>query len=158
MDTLTSRSSHSPGEDPGAVRPLLRENSADARTLLAWSSFVFAVLQNVCTVFVAVSGLRLLIGISSLAISAGVGAALDRFHGNWIRVPMMSFAFVGSLLNLAALIQIRRLRRRPAARWRQKPLSRDALRMERLQLYLSLATFLLIGVEEYLHIRQFHSL
>jgi hypothetical protein len=126
--------------------------------LVAWSSFFFAVLQSVCTVFVALSGLRLLIGISSLAISAGVGTALDRFHANWIRIPMIGLALIGSLLNLAVLMQIWRLRSRPASRWRQKPVTLHTLRMERLQLFLSLATFLLIGIEEYLHFRQFHSL
>jgi len=158
MDSSTSISSRSPAKHAGAMPQSLPDEPTGARTLVAWSSFFFAVLQSVCTVFVAVSGLRLLLGISSLAISAGVGAALDRFHTNWIRVPMMSFALIGSLLNLAVLIQIWRLRSRPASRWRQKPVSRHALRMEHLQLFLSFATFLLIGVEEYLHFRQFHSL
>lgn len=158
MDTSTSTPSRANPKQAVEIPPSLPAESAGTQTLLAWSSFVFAVLQSVCTVFVAVGGLRLLIGISSLAISAGVGATLDRFHTNWIRVPMISFALIGSLLNLAVLTQIWRLRSRPASRWRQKPLSPRALRMERLQMFLSLATLLLIGVEEYLHFREFHSL
>lgn len=158
MDPLTSISSPSPDKCTDATPQPLPNESARGRTLLAWSSFFFAVLQSICTVFTAASGLRLLIGISSLAISAGVGVTLDRFHVNWIRVPMMSFAFIGSLLNLAVLMQIWSLRRRPASRWRQKPASRRTLRMERLQMFLALATLLLIGVEECLHFRQFRSL
>lgn len=158
MDSLTSIPSPSQVERTDAVPQSPPNGSAGARTLVAWSSFLFAVLQSVCTLFTAVSGLRLAIGISSLAISAGVGAELDRFHANWIRVPMLSFALIGSLLNLAVLMQIWSLRRRSASRWRQKPVSRRSLRMERLQVFLSLTTLLLIGVEEYLHFHQFHSL
>jgi len=148
----------SPARSGSEVPQSLRDKSAGARTLVAWSSFLFAILQSVCTVFTAVSGLRLLIGISSLAISAGAGAALDRFHANWIRVPMISFAFIGLALNLSVLLQIWRLRNRSASRWRQKPVSRHTLNVERLQMLLSVATLILIVVEEYLHFCEFRSL
>jgi hypothetical protein len=64
---------------------------------------------------------------------------------------MLGLALVGSLLNLAILLHVRHLRNRPASQWRQKPLSRRKLRMERLQYVLSIATLVLIGIEEYLH-------
>jgi hypothetical protein len=133
-----------------ATQPLPGETGR-ARGVIAWSSFFFALLQSVCTFFFALDGVRLLLGITSLAVSAGVGAAFDRFHTDWIRVPMISFALFGSLANLALLYQIRRLRRRPASQWRQQPVSRHKLRMERLQFVLSIATLVLVGVEEYLH-------
>jgi hypothetical protein len=133
-------------------RPIPVETGT-AKGVIAWSSFLFALLQSICTFFAAVDGLRLVIGIGSLAVSTWIGAALDRFHSDWIRVPMIGLALLGALLNLAVLAQVRYLRNRPASQWRQGPLSRHKIRMERIQLALSVATLALIGIEEYLHFR-----
>jgi hypothetical protein len=133
-------------------RPIPAE-SGTAKDVIAWSSFFFALLQSICTFFAAVDGLRLVIGIGSLALSTWIGAALDRFHSDWIRVPMMGLALLGALLNLAVLAQVRYLRNRPASQWRQGALSQHKIRMERVQLALSVATLALIGIEEYLHLR-----
>jgi hypothetical protein len=119
--------------------------------LIAWSGLFFAVLQSICGAVVAINGLRLAIGIGSLALSTGAGAAVVRFHADAIRVPMIVIALLGSLLNLAILMHVRHLRRRPAAQWRIKPLSRREKRTELSQLILSLLTLVLIGAEEYLH-------
>ncbi|MGA7157716.1 MAG: hypothetical protein WBY53_12755 [Acidobacteriaceae bacterium] len=120
---------------------------------IAWSSFFFALLQSICTFFVAVNGLRLLLGVGALAISAGFAADLDRFHHSWIRVPMIALALGGSLLNIVILIQIRVLRNRPSSKWRQVALTSGKIRMERMQWLLSIATIGLVVVEEYLHLR-----
>jgi len=138
-----------PSQD--AVSDETRSRTIEAKGLLGWSSFFFALLQSVCTFFIAVSGLRLLIGVGSLAMSAGVVGALDRFHGDWIRVPMLMVALIGALVNLAVLAQIRYLRRRPASQWRMKLPSVRTLRMERLQFALSIAALALIGLEEFFH-------
>jgi hypothetical protein len=138
-------------------RPI-RTRTTEASGLLGWSSFFFALLQSVCTFFIAVSGLRLLIGITSLTVSAGFAAALDRFHVNWIRIPMIAIALAGALLNLVVLAQVRHLRSRPASQWRIKPPSLHTLRMERIQFVLSIATLILIGLEEYFHIHHSHTL
>ena len=124
--------------------------------IVGWSSFGFALLQSICTLFAAVDGFRVMLGISSLLISASLGSFLDRIHSNWIRIPMILFALVGSLLNLAVLMQVRRLRNRPAAKWRQIAPTRRKIRMEYLQLFLSIATLIFIGVEEFFHFRAFH--
>jgi hypothetical protein len=137
--------------------PLPKELVAE-QGLIAWSSFLFALLQSICSAVVAINGLRLAIGIGSLALSTGAGAAIVRFHADWIRVPMIVIALLGSLLNLAILMHVRHLRSRPAAQWRQKPLSLRQKRGELAQLVLSLATLALIGVEEYLHFNLHHSL
>ncbi len=76
---------------------------------------------------------------------------VGRFHADALRIPMMVFALIGSLLNLVVLAQIRRLRRRPASQWRQQPPGPHKLRMERLQIVLSIATLALVAVEEILH-------
>lgn len=147
-----------PQTSESAPRQLIPAETGRAQGVIAWSSFFFALLQSVCTVFAALDGVRLLIGVSSLALSASVGSALDRFHTDWLRVPMIGLALLGSLLNLAVLMQIRYLRNRPASQWRQKPVSPRKLRMERLQFFLSIATLILVAVEEYLHFRWCHHL
>ncbi|MGA2848779.1 MAG: hypothetical protein ABSE46_07280 [Terracidiphilus sp.] len=134
------------------------KNRVRAHLWVSWSSLFFAFLQSVCTFLMAVAGLRLIIGVSSLALSAEVIAVLDRLHAGWLRIPMISFAFIGATLNLIAILQIWRLRARPASQWRQAPLATGKLRMERWQLALSLITFVLIAVEEGLHLRLFHHL
>ena len=126
--------------------------------VIAWSSFLLALLQSICGAVVALDGLRFAIGIGALALSTGVGAAMIRFHTDSIRIPMMAVALIGSLLNLAILIHVRRLRNRPAAQWRRQALSLHKTRMEHLQMIISLATLVLIGVEEYLHFGFHHSL
>ena len=127
-----------------------------ARSFVAWSSFLFVLLQSVCTFFAAVSGLRLLIGVGALAAIIRAGQTWDKFHNDLIRIPMIVFALCGSLLNLAVLKRIRRLRARPAAQWRMKPPSRRTIQMERLQYVLSIVTLVLVAVEEVAHWKTFH--
>jgi hypothetical protein len=139
------------------VRPLpskedaARDDAAGVQGAIAWSSLLFALLQSVCTFFTAANGLRFVVGLGSLVLSASAGAMVDRFHADALRIPMVGVALIGSLLNLAILGQLRRLRRRPASLWRQQRPSARKLRMERLQIVLSVATLALIAVEELLH-------
>lgn len=149
LDPLNAQELHAP---PGAKK-LLRNQG-----LIVWSSFFLALLQSICGAFVAIDGLRLVLGISSLALSTGAAAAMDGFHVDWIRIPMMAIALLGSSLSLGILIHIRHLRNRPASQWRQKPLSLHQKRMERLQMVLSLTTLVLLAVEEYLHFAHARSL
>ena len=137
---------------------LLPREDGRARGVIAWSSFFFALLQSICTFFLALSGLRLVIGVGSVLLSAGATAAVEKFHASWIRLPMIGLALLGSLLNLAVLIQIRSLRNRPASRWRQRPLTPKEARKERVQWVLSFATLILIAVEECLHWNRAHHL
>ncbi len=135
---------------------LLPSQVTNAQTVVAWSGFVFALLQSVCTFFTALDGLRLLIGAGALMAAFQAGTVWDHFHANWIRVPMVVLAFVGSVLNLLILRRIWRLRNRPAAQWRRVPVSPRKIRMERLQFALSVITLALIGIEEVSHFRTFH--
>ena len=59
-----------------------------ARLWVSWSSLLFAFLQSVCTFLMAIAGLRLVIGVSSLALSAEVIAILDHLHASWLRIHM----------------------------------------------------------------------
>lgn len=147
-----------PSQSNDLSNRLLQVEGDNSRRAIAWSSFLFALLQSICGAVVAINGLRLTIGLGALALTTGAGADLARFHAGWIRRPMIAIALVGSLLNLAIFLHVRYLRNRPASQWRQKPLSPGKLRMERAQLLLSLATLVLIGIEEYLHFGFHHTL
>jgi hypothetical protein len=128
-----------------------RNNTVSVPGAVAWSSFLFALLQSICTFFAAANGLRFAVGLGSLVLSAGAGAMVDRFHADALRIPMVCLALAGSVLNLGILAQIRRLRRRGASQWRQQSLSPRKLRAERMQIVLSVATLVLVAVEEGLH-------
>ena len=132
--------------------------STRTRGLIAWSSLLFALLQSICTFFAAVDGVRLAIGVGALVVSAGVGATMDWLHSDKVRLPMIVLALIGSLLNLVVLWQVRRLRARPSAQWRMSTPSRGKIRMELTQFVLSIVTLVLIGIEEYWHLRWHHHL
>ena len=149
------------------VRPPLAETDSDRPSVLeaapplsvVGSSLLFSVLQSVCTAVVALNSVRLAIGIGSLAMTTGLGAAMEHFHQiTWLRVSLLVGALSGSILTLGIVLRAIGLRNRPAARWRLRPMSRKQRRMELLQVCLSLVTLLLVVVEEYLHFRLCHTL
>jgi hypothetical protein len=128
------------------------ENSLSARLkLLGWSGILFAILQSACTAVIAISGLRVAIGLSALAAAAGIHAPAKGFPQDAIRIPMMLFALIGSLINLFVIWKIRNLRNKPAAQWRQKPLTSKKLNSERLQIALSILTLVLLAAEWITH-------
>jgi hypothetical protein len=149
------------------VRPLLAEPDRDRSSVLeaapslsvVGSSLLFSVLQSVCTAVVALNSVRLAIGIGSLAMTTGLGAAMEHFHQiTWLRVTLLVGALSGSILTLGIVLRTTRLRNRPAARWRFRALSSKQRRMELVQVALSLVTLLLVMIEEYLHFRLCHTL
>ena len=127
------------------------ESLSSRLKVLGWSGIVFAILQSACTAVIAISGVRVAIGLSALAAAAGVHAPARGFHQDAIRIPMMLFALVGSLINLYVIWKIRSLRSKPAAQWRQKPATTKKLNSERLQIALSIVTLVLLAAEWILH-------
>jgi hypothetical protein len=125
---------------------------------IAWGSLLFAILQSICTFFAALGALRLALGLTWLGVAIGTARAIGSLHVDWLRIPMVILAVVGSLLNLLVLWQIRRLRSNPSAQWRQKPVTPRTLRMERLQALLALLTLVLIFFEERQHFLWHHHL
>jgi hypothetical protein len=119
--------------------------------LINWSSFCFALLQSVCSAFIALNGIRLLIGVGAFAAASGALKLADRMHIDAIRIPMMLLALAGSVLNLVVLWQVWRLRIRPASAWRQMPVSRKKIASEWLQFTLSILTLLLLSAEFIAH-------
>jgi hypothetical protein len=118
---------------------------------LNWSGLFLAFIQSVCSAFIALHGIRLLVSIGAVVLASSAWNLAERLHVDFVRVPMMLIALIGALLNLLALWQVRRLRRRAASAWRQQPLSQSKRRAEALQLGLSLLTLVLLIVEEAAH-------
>jgi hypothetical protein len=119
--------------------------------LITWSAFLFAVLQSVCSAFIALNGVRLLMGIGAFAVASSALKLADRMHIAAIRIPMMLLALAGSVLNLVVLWQVWRLRRRPASAWRQQPVSKKKIVSEWLQFTLSVLTLFLLTAEFVAH-------
>jgi len=106
----------------------------------------------------ALSGLRLLIGIGSLAAATTGLRLIDSLHGEAIRIPMEIFAIVGSVVNLYSIWRVRSLRSRPSSQWRMTPVSADKRRAESIQIAIAVVTLLLVAIEWAFHIYLHHSI
>jgi hypothetical protein len=117
---------------------------------LALTSLLFVLLQSACTAVMAISGLRLLIGVTSLAASILPGF-IFAIHAQRIRIPMLVVAVLGSVVNLYVLWRIWSLRSRPASQWRIQPVTPKQRRSERLQFVISILTLALVITESIFH-------
>src|SRR5271154_6190672 len=128
-------------------------NPPSKRTwIVTATSFVFIVLQSACTAVIAISGVRVAIGLSALAEATfGIHAPASGFHRDSIRIPMMIAATLGSLINLYVIWRIRSLRARPSSQWRTQPATPSQRRSEFLQIALAILTLLLVAAEGILH-------
>lgn len=128
------------------------EDSTRKRTwLVSLTSFIFIVLQSACTAVIAVSSVRVAIGLSALAASFGIHAPARGFHQDAIRIPMMIAASIGSLVNLYVIWRIRSLRTRPSSQWRVQPATVKQKRSELLQIVLAIVTLVLVVSEWIFH-------
>jgi len=121
--------------------------------IIGFVSLFFILLQSACTAVMAISGLRMLIGVGSLAAASGLKVFAGAFHGDVVRIPMMIVAVVGSMLNLYVLWRIRNLRGRPSSRWRARTATHTEKRAESIQIALAILTLLMVAVEWFAHIR-----
>lgn len=137
------------------------ESTASPNTglVIVGSSLFFSLLQSVCTAVTTINGVRLAIGLGSLAMTVGVGAELDRFHEiTWFRLALLIGAVLGSTLTLGVQAHAWKLRNRTAAQWRRQPRTSRQRRLDIIQVMLSLLTLILVVIEEYLHFRWTQSL
>src|ERR1700678_659600 len=116
------------------------EAPVSKRTLVvSATSFLFILLQSACTAVIAISGVRVAIGLSALAeATIGIHAPAGGFHRDVIRIPMMIAATIGSLINLYVVWRIRSLRARPAAQWRLQAVTPKQRRSEVFQIVLAI--------------------
>ena len=122
------------------------------------TSLFFILLQSACTALMALSGLRLLVGLGSLAAATAGTNLLASIHGAAIRLPMEIVATAGSVINLYAIWRVRSLRGRPSSQWRVAPVSANKKRAESIQIAIAVVTLLLVGVEWAIHIYLHHSI
>ena len=122
------------------------------------TSLFFILLQSACTAFMALSGLRLLIGIGSLAAATAGMNLLAPIHCAAIRIPVEIFTIAGSVINLYAIRRVRSLRARPSSQWRVAPVSADKRRAESIQIAIAVVTLLLVAIEWTFHIHLHHSI
>jgi hypothetical protein len=118
---------------------------------LSLASVTVALLQSLCTAVLTINGIRVGIGLAALA-AGSVWAPIEAFHRDAIRIPMLTIAVVGAVINLAVLAWIRHLRARPGAQWRRRTIGRKERRSERLQIAMAMLTLALVGAETWTHI------
>ena len=133
--------------------PVLSESPVSKRTrLISMTSLIFIVLQSACTAVIAISGVRVAIGLSALAeATIGIHAPAGGFHRDVIRIPMMIAATIGSLINLYVIWRIRTLRARPSSQWRMQPTTAKQRRLELFQIALAIITLTLVTAEWITH-------
>jgi hypothetical protein len=115
------------------------------------TSFFFILLQSACTAVMAISGVRVIIGLSALAAAAGLHRPASGFHADAIRIPMMVIAVAGSFINLYVIWRIRSLRSRPSSQWRTTPATPKQKRAEAFQTVLAVITLALVLAEWITH-------
>jgi hypothetical protein len=120
--------------------------------VIGLTSLFFIVLQSACAAFMALSGLRLLIGIGSLAAATTGLRLLASIHGGAVRIPMEIVAIAGSMINLYAIWRVKSLRARPSSQWRVGPVPANTRRAEWIQVALAILTLLLVVIEWVIHI------
>jgi hypothetical protein len=126
--------------------------------IIGLTSFFFILLQSACSAVTALSGLRLLIGIGSLAAATTGVKLLASIHGDAIRIPMELLAIAGSAVNLYVIWRIRSLRDRPSSQWRVGPITPAKKRAETIQVALAILTLLLVFIEWTIHLHLHHSI
>jgi hypothetical protein len=117
---------------------------------LAWSALALAAVESICAAAVALSGVRVLLGMGSLIAATAAGPA-HGFHREALRVPILGVSAAIALLNLLLLWNENRIRRNPAAQWRLQPLTPKQRRGRRVQLATSVMALLLVLAEVVSH-------
>ena len=154
LNSVGSEQATADREDVGREESVDRPDSR--RWLVSLTSLAFIVLQSACSVAMAISGIRVLIGLGALAaVTAGAQVPPGGLHGDSIRIPMMIVAVVGSLINLYVICRIRSLRKRSSAQWRQQVIPRKKIWSENAQVAMAVVTLALVAAELFSHLYVF---
>jgi hypothetical protein len=124
--------------------------STKGMSVLSGASVALALLQSFCTAVLTINSIRLAIGLAAL-FAGGISMPLLSFHRDAIRIPMLTVAVAGSVVNLAVLAWIWHRRSRPESQWRRREISKKQRRSERLQFAMAILTLVLVGVEGWAH-------
>jgi len=116
--------------------------------------FLLSLVEAVCVFYVAAAKSGFLL----LSASIASGAWGSFIHRDWIRIPTLSVAVIGSGFNLFLLWRSHKLRNSPAAAWRKMPLTVQGRLRIGLVLSLSVLTLVFAGIEIYLHRSLHHTI
>jgi hypothetical protein len=119
-------------------------------SILGWSALCLAALESLCAAAVALSGVRVVLGLGSLIAATAAGPA-QGLHRQGLRVPILWASGVIAALNLLLLWNESRIRRNPAAQWRIQPLTPKQRRQRWMQIVTSVVALLLILAEVITH-------
>jgi hypothetical protein len=125
-------------------------NNGVRSTILGWSALCLAAVESICAAAVALSGVRVLLGMSSLIAATAAGPA-QGFHREALRVPILWASGIIAALNLLLLWNENRIRNNPAAHWRLQPFTPKQRRQRWIQLATSIGALLLILAEVVTH-------
>lgn len=114
-----------------------------------WSlgSVSAATIQGLCLFAVVVGPIRALLGITSVAAASG----FSFLHSDPIRLPLRYVSVLLALITFYLTWNGWRLARRPAARWRVRPQSKQEKRNTQIGFVSSIVSMLLIVAEMWLH-------
>ena len=115
------------------------------------ASFLFALLQSICTAILTINAVRVAIGVGALVLAGGIFPVALAWHQAAIRIPMLVLATLGALVSLGVLAWIRHLRSRPSAEWRSRDLTPKEARSEHLQIAMAVLTLVLVALELWSH-------
>jgi len=118
---------------------------------------LLALLQSLCTAVLTINSVRVGIGLAALA-AGSIWPAVEAFHRDAIRIPMLTIAVAGALVNLGVLFWIWHLRARPEAQWRRRELTAKQRHSEQLQVVMAVLTLVLVGVETWAHAKMHRQL
>ncbi len=124
--------------------------SKPTRLWLTWASLALAAAESLCVAAVGLSGVRVALGLSSL-LAAGASGPAKGFHQQALRIPLLTVGAVGALLSLLLLWNEEKLRRKPSAAWRMRPLTPKQRRVRWFQLGAAVLTLLLVAAELITH-------
>ena len=95
------------------------------RYSIVLGSLPILLFQTGCAIFVFANRISIL----TTGATTGLVLGASWLHSEPVRLPLLALATIGSVFNLFVLINAHRLRRKPEAQWRIKPLRfRDKLR------------------------------
>jgi hypothetical protein len=117
------------------------------RISIVLGSLPVLLFETGCAIFVLANR------ISLLTTGAATGLALKAhwLHSEPVRLPLLALATIGSIFNLVVIRNARRLRNRPEAAWRARPLRlRDKVR-NNIVVVFSVLTLFMVAMELITH-------
>ena len=89
---------------------------------ITWADLFLILMQTGCFIIVLIHRVAVPLGLITFVAASKIQAQASPLHENPVRLPLLLVATVGAIFNLYVVWNGQRLRRRPEAQWRIKPL------------------------------------